>query len=197
MTEDMDRAQDARQKVTPEALTRAAYRYLARFASTEAQLVKVLKARVERALKPCGDKQAMAQARGAVLEVARHCAGLGLVNDRLYGEAKARRLLAQGKPSGMIRAALTQKGVGRADIDFALSQLAVEMQGRDLDHEAAIAYARRRRLGPFARPGHLSLDGAAQSDRRRKEYAAMARAGFGYELSRRVLGAASVDEVEC
>lgn len=196
MTEGTNKTQDPGQKVTREALNRAAYRYLERFASTEAQLLKVLRARIDRELKSCDEPGLISVARGLAVEIARRCVELGLVNDRLYGEAKARRLLARGKPLGRIGAALAAKGMGRADIEAALESLKVEVAGDDPDFAAAVAYARRRRLGPFARPGVEPLEETAQEARRRKEYAAMARAGFGYDLARRVLGAAGVDEFD-
>lgn len=196
MMENPDPEQDKQKKVTREALTGAAYRYLERFASTEAQLVKVLRARIDREIKASGDHELARGAYAVAAEVARRCVELGLVNDRLYGEAKARRLLARGKPLGRISGELAAKGLGRADIEAALVSLKVETGGDDPDFAAAVAYARRRRLGPFSRPEIEPLDDAAQAARRRREYAAMARAGFGYDLSRRVLEAAGLEELE-
>jgi len=57
------------------------------------------------------------------------------------------------------------------------------------DLAAAIAFARRRRIGPFR------LDAARDASRER-DLAALGRAGFGYELARRVIEAESVEELE-
>ncbi|MHA1114431.1 MAG: regulatory protein RecX, partial [Alphaproteobacteria bacterium] len=50
------------------------------------------------------------------------------------------------------------------------------------DLAAAIAYARRRRLGPWR-------VAAARAERRERDLAALARAGFNYDLARRVVDA--------
>jgi regulatory protein len=53
----------------------------------------------------------------------------------------------------------------------------------------AIAFARRRRLGPF---GPADADRAVQQ----KQLAAMLRAGHGMSVARRVLAARSADELD-
>lgn len=186
--------------LTREALTAAAYRYVQRFASTEVQLKKVLWLRIDRLMGRDGDPDAVATARKAAGEIAARCVELGLVNDRLYAQTKTRRLLARGKPVRMVRAALQQKGVAADDIEAALGDVMEESGEANPDFAAAIAYARRRRLGPFRRPDINGADSEPDSEaarsQSRKEYAAMARAGFGHDLSRRVLEAASSDELE-
>ena len=54
---------------------------------------------------------------------------------------------------------------------------------------AAAALARRRRLGPF-RPAK------DRKDRRARDLAAMARAGFDYDLAKKVIDAASPDALD-
>jgi regulatory protein len=186
--------------LTRDMLTAAAYRYLERFASTEAQLIKVLWQRIDRKLKPGGgnasDGEAIAAARRTAVEVAGRCVELGLVNDRLYAEARARRLLAKGKPLQAIRMGLKQKGVTAPDIAVALESLEADQGERGADMAAAITFARSRRLGPFRRPLAEGFEDEALQALKRKEYGRMARAGFGYQLSRRVLEAKSPDELD-
>ena len=50
-----------------------------------------------------------------------------------------------------------------------------------------MAYARRRRLGPFRVPYDDSWE------RRQKDLASMARAGFGFGLAKKILSAPSRD----
>ncbi|MCH8002677.1 MAG: RecX family transcriptional regulator, partial [Proteobacteria bacterium] len=54
---------------------------------------------------------------------------------------------------------------------------------------AALAYARRRRLGPYRSP-------QARAAMREKDLAALGRRGFGYELARRVIETGDVSELE-
>ena len=53
---------------------------------------------------------------------------------------------------------------------------------------AAAALARRRRLGPFRRPGE-------REERRDKDLAALARVGFSYAVARRVIEAPSPEDL--
>ena len=104
----------------------------------------------------------------------------GFVDDRAFAASKARDLTARGFGMGRVRGALAAAGVSKDDAGAALTP--------DDDEPAdplisAIAFARRRRFGPFARtPG---IDPAQQ----RRELAAMARAGHDFGVARRVLTA--------
>ncbi len=173
--------------VSVEGLTRSAYRYLEKFSSTEAQVFKVLCRRIDRVMTREADPEALAEARAVAAEVAQKCRELGLVNDRLYASARARRLLARGKPVRTIQADLRHKGVGEADREAALMDLREETGGADPDVQAAMTYARKRRFGPY-RTARISREtDEALKHRRHKEYAAMARAGFSYDLCRQAL----------
>jgi regulatory protein len=66
-----------------------------------------------------------------------------------------------------------------APIETALSQLFSEEQ--DWETAAARKYAQRRRLGPFRTVVDSSWE------RRQKDLASMARAGFGFDLSKKIL----------
>ncbi len=52
-----------------------------------------------------------------------------------------------------------------------------------------MAYARKRRLGPYGNPG-------AREDRREKDLAALGRKGFGYDMARRVIETDDLAELE-
>jgi regulatory protein len=111
--------------------------------------------------------------------VARIC-GLGYVDDRAYAAAKVRDLTARGFGTRRVKGALAAAGVGRDDVQAAVDA------GENADEVAfstALAFAKRRRFGPFAREG-------ASDDpvKRRREMAAMARAGHDFAVARRVLG---------
>jgi regulatory protein len=112
---------------------------------------------------------------------------LGLIDDRAFAEGRARRLVEQGRPSRRIVQELAAKGVDR---DVALAALErVGEETPDLDLSAALAFARRRRLGPYAVPG-------GRERTPEQALAAFARAGFPYAVARQVLEASSVEEIE-
>jgi regulatory protein len=89
-------------------------------------------------------------------------------------------LRRRGGSARAIQAKLSAKGVDRTAIAAAL-------EGEDGDEEqAALAFARRRRLGPF-RPGE-------RAPYRDKDLAAMARAGFRFDVARGVIDTERDDE---
>jgi len=170
---------------SPAGLERAAYAYLARYGAPAGHLKRILLARVARSARFHGtDSEAGAAAVEAI--VARFCA-LGLVDDDAYARAMARRLMGRGLSRSAIRARLRVKGVGADAAEAAAAALAHEAADPDL--AAALAFARRRRLGPF-RPA------AERAGRRLGDLAALARRGFETELARRVVDARTPDELE-
>ncbi len=83
-----------------------------------------------------------------------------------------------GESARSIRWKLAAKGI---DPETASAALDRDEPGND-DFAAAIAYARRRRLGPF----RTEADRAA---RRERDMAALARKGFGLDTRRAAIGA--------
>jgi len=159
---------------TEERLTRSALHYLERYATSQANLRRVLARKV---LKAClaldldpADYDAMIDA--VVETVARN----GLVNDRAFAETRTASLRRRGGSRRKIEAQLAAKGVDRETIAAALE--ADELT----DESAAWTFARRRRLGPFRKT-------ATREERRDKDLAAMCRAGFSFETARRVIDA--------
>lgn len=171
-------------RATAKHLENAALHYLERFASSAAHLKRVLMRRVERSARVHGTDRTEGAALVEAL-VARFVRA-GLVDDRVYAEGRVAALFRRGTAPRAIRAALRAKGVAGATIEGALGTL--DAAG-DPELRAAAALARRRRLGPF-RPAE------ARAARRDKDLAALARAGFGYDVARRVIDAEDPDLLE-
>lgn len=172
------------------SLHEAALNHLARFAATEAGLVRVLDRRIDRwSRRAAGEgvetEAAVAAARQAAREVARALAGSGVVDDAAYAASRARSLARAGRSRRAIGAHLASKGVAAETAREALPEPEAELA-------AALAYARRRRLGPF-RP--ISDNPEADADARRREIGALARAGFPQPVATRALRMAR-DEAE-
>src|SRR3954449_8553853 len=130
---------------TPERLHARAMRYLERFATTSAQLRRVLLRRAVR------DAAALdldaATVRTDVDAVVARVVAAGLVDDRLFAASRARRLNGSGRSPAQIRAALLGKGLDERTVAAAWRGL--EQEQADPELAAAMAYARRRRLGPW------------------------------------------------
>ena len=166
--------------ITPDWLFRAAAHYLERYASSTENLARVLERKIERrrraaeeAGEPLAD-DAAALHREMVAETIARFIELKLLDDRAYAEARFASLRRRGTSLRQTEAKLGQKGVSRALRD------AVAAGDEIGDAAAALAYARRRRLGP-----HRLRDREARRDR---DIAAMMRAGFSFRDS-----AAAVD----
>jgi regulatory protein len=169
----------------PAALERAAIDYLQRYASSAAGLRRVLLRRVERSARRDGaDRKQGAVAVEAIIE---KLLQRGLLNDRTYGEAKARSLQARGTSRRATEAYLTAKGLAREDIAQALAARAEGPVNPELS--AALVYCRKRRIGPYRNPEERV---AAQ----RRDMAALARRGFAYGVVHRIMEVADLDALE-
>ena len=172
-------------KITPKYLNNAALWYLERYASSAANLRRVLMRRVHKSCAHHGDDVATAAAM--VDELVARFAASGLIDDRQYAVARAQSLHRRGLAARRIRAQLLAKGLAAADIEAALDALAADSD--DPEFDAACAYARRRRLGPWGK-----VDGRA--NRREKELASMGRAGFTWDLAKRIIDAQSPGDLQ-
>ncbi len=171
-------------KVTTKSLERAALFYLERFATSAENLRRVLMRRVERSVHFHGtDREAGAGLVDGL--VARYLAS-GLLDDRAYAEGRVRTMRRRGSSARLIRLKLRQKGVADDVVAGALADHAED--GTDPEAAAAAALARRRRLGPFRPP-------AERQEKREKDLAALARAGFSYDMARRVIEAPSPEDL--
>jgi regulatory protein len=162
-------------QITPAYLDRAAASYLERYASSVENLRRLLTRKVERRCRLRSEDPAEFS---TLVENAVHRAmQSGLLDDRRYAEGRLATLRRRGASSRLIEARLGGKGVDRQAIAVALKP---DQEGtRDAECEAAWALARRRRLGPF-RTGERGFH-------REKDLAALARAGFRFELARQVI----------
>jgi len=172
-------------KATPKSLENAALYHLERFASSAENLRRVLLRRVERSARAHDTDRE--EGAAAVDDIVRRFVASGILNDGAYAAARAGTLHRRGASARKIRASLMQKGVAGDDIEAALTTLRDEAGDPEL--AAAITLARRRRLGPY-RP---ETDREA---RREKDLAALARAGFGYDIARTVIEASDIEALE-
>jgi regulatory protein len=167
-------------KPNPASLERAALHYLERFASSAENLRRVLLRKVERAARHHEDIDREAAA-GWIDDLIARYRRTGLLDDKVYAEARTTSLHRRGASVRKIRLSLAQKGVAATTVEAALEDLGERVEG-DVELQAAIALARRRRLGVY----RLA---AARADYRDRDLAALARAGFSYDIARRVIEA--------
>jgi regulatory protein len=181
-----------------EALLReAALAYLARYAATERGLLRVLTRRIDAWARSAADPanegadaaaETARRARAEAAALVRRLAASGAVDDAAFAAARAARLGRAGRSRRAIGAHLAARGV---DAETARATLPDDPEA-ELD--AALAYARRRRIGPFRAVGaHAPAAAPADPRTRMREAAALARAGFPAAVARRALGMAAAE----
>jgi len=176
-------------KVTATYLENAAAHYLGRFASSKANLRRIMMQKVNRSVHHHGTDPA--EGAKFVDDVIAKFERLGYLDDAAYAAMMARSLHGRGTPVRGIRYALQNKGVDETDIETGLSALMEEEEAADLDLAAAVRLARRRRLGPFR-----GDDPEVRRERREKDLATLARAGFSYDVAQQIVEADSVDDLD-
>jgi len=164
-------------------LHEAALAHLARFAATEAGLLRVLHRRIDRwARRAEAEDQptdriaaTVMAARAAAAEVVRRLAASGAVDDAAFAASRARRLNRAGRSQRAIAAHLAAKGVGAETTSSVLDEAPPD------ELAAALGHLRRRRAGPFA------AEQPVPPEARLKALAALARGGFARDLAERAL----------
>jgi len=171
------RAERARRPIPPldgAALERLALRYVERFSTTRARLTDYLRRKIrERGWDgPAADPAA----------IAAHLAELGYIDDRAFGEARVRAMGRRGLGKRRVDGALRQAGVEEGDAAALAPAIA------DQAIAAALTFARKKRIGPYA---------VERADRpvREKQLGAMIRAGHDFALARRIVAMAPDDDV--
>lgn len=169
--------------------------YLQRYASTEANLHRILNGKVLRA------KQ-----KGAVIppeypqwidQAVEKCVKLGYINDRHYAESKITSMRREGRSMRFIQQSLYQKGIKRE----LLGDLLQEMQsqktsdetgaesedetGADPELLAALRTIKRRSLMRADRLAQMDQD--TRRDHYQKNLARLIRAGFSLQIAKEAL----------
>jgi regulatory protein len=140
-------------------------RYVERFATTRGRLTDYLKRKVR--------ERGWEGETADPAAIAERMAELGYIDDRAYGEAKASAMARRGLGARRVAGALHQAGVKGDDAEAIAPGIA------DRAFDAAVAFARRRRIGPFA-------EESADRPLREKQIGAMLRAGHSPTLARRI-----------
>ncbi|MBX7497048.1 RecX family transcriptional regulator [Qipengyuania sp. 6B39] len=180
-----DDATSRRRKRTPRPLDKGrleelALAYVARFATSAGKLEAYLRRKLRERGWDGEDEAPVADLVARFVEK-------NYVDDEVYGRAKAQGLLSRGYGARRVEEALRAAAIGE-DLRGTLAP------GESERREAAVALARRRSFGPYGAP--LPRDAEAARKLREKRLAAMLRAGHDFDAARRVLEAATVEELE-
>lgn len=181
-------------------LREVALAYLARCATTEQGLRRVLERRLRRwatqavrhGLEERTAQETVMSLRDGVEAVVKAMLALGAVNDPAFARSRAARLAREGRSRKAVAVHLCQRGVGRETVREALSDslgAAGQHVARDAELAAALVLARKRRIGPFQRMTPRQEDGC-EPDRLRvrlRSLGILARNGFSNDVAQAAL----------
>jgi len=100
------------------------------------------------------------------------------ISDKYYSDAKSKAFLRRGYSLNKIRYSLVKKGIDEKYIKASISK--IKENESDPDFFSAIKLCKRRRIGPNREENNRSLF-------YKKDISILARSGFSYELSKKVL----------
>jgi regulatory protein len=171
-----DRDKKPRPPLDAERLERLGLYYVGRFATSRAKLRAYLTRKVrERGWEGSPpDLDALVERFRA----------LGYLDDSAFATARAASLQRRGYGERRVDQALRAAGIEEGDAAEAREQVEEGAMA------AAIRFAKRKRLGPFA-------DGEPDREARQRAFAAMMRAGHKMDVVRQVLNASAADIPEC
>ncbi len=161
-------AHETRRSPTPldaDTLQRLALNYAGRYATTRAKLRAYLSRKL-------GERGWKGDGTPPVEALVERMASLGYVDDRAFAEARGAALSRRGYGTRRVADALRMAGIGEDDARDA------HAAARSSAWDAALAFARRRRAGPFA------AEAVAAGPQREKLFAAFVRAGHSFEIAR-------------
>ena len=100
------------------------------------------------------------------------------LSDKFFSESKARNLIQKGTSINKIRNYLISKGIQGNDIKDTINK--IKENNNDQDFFSAIKICKKRRIGPCREESNRGLF-------YKKDISILARSGFSYEMSKRVL----------
>lgn len=171
-------------KLSARYLENAALYYLQRYATSTENFRRVMRRKIDRS---CAFHQTQPDEFYTVIEdLIKRYISVGLLNDQVFADAKVSSLRRQGRSKRDILAKLQNKGLKPAEIETALAARDAEIEEDDAEGTpaeliAARRLAKRKKLGAYN--PHPPTDPKA----RQKELAALARAGFSYDICRLAL----------
>lgn len=162
-----------------ERLNELALGYVARFATSAAKLELYLRRKLrERGWAQEGEGGAEPPVRAVVERMV----ALGFVDDESFARAKSGSLLRRGYGLRRVEQALDHAGIAAPLREEVRADPAAQRR-------AALAMARKRRIGPFGK-------GVAEPKERERQVAAMLRAGHPLDSARNLVDAATIVAAE-
>ena len=162
-------------ETTIEEIRNFAYSYLEKYSPSKQQLrIFLFKKLVKKNQKISSKKEAF----NLIDTVIASLIDQKLLSDKVYSDSKSRAFLRRGYSLNKIRYNLIKKGIDEKYINSSISK--IKENESDPDFFSAIKICKKRRIGPCREENNRSLY-------YKKDISILARSGFSYEISKKVL----------
>ena len=153
-----------------EKLLKYAIYYLSKYSSSKKNLEFILKKKIRRLT---DEKKIRYQMYQEIKHIVGRLEKLKLIDDTVYTESKINSLLSQIKSKNYIKQYLIRKGINSKIVDEQI--FIFYKKNQNLEKENALKFAKKRNL---------------TNDKKdyEKNLSKMARAGFSYEICKKILG---------
>jgi regulatory protein len=164
-------------KITEKYLYNSGLAYLQRFPSSTPHFRRIMGRKIDRS---CNyhkeqDRETCAKLLDTTVET---FIRQGLLNDQAYLQGMVNSLRRRGQSTQAILSKLGQKGMTQEAVLNAVRTYDEDQGLMNPDLSAAVMLMRRKRLGPFRKVENIEKN---------KELAALARAGFGFDIAQKAL----------
>ena len=160
---------------TIDEIRKSAYAYLNKYSSSKQQLRIYLLKKFLNKKQKISNKNELFSLIDVVIST---LVDQKLVNDKHYSDIKTKTFLRRGYSLNKIRYSLIKKGINEKYIKASISK--IKENESDPDFFSAIKMCKRRRIGACREESNRSLF-------YRKDISILARSGFSYEISKKVL----------
>tara|TARA_B100000427_G_scaffold323430_1_gene326862 strand:- start:1610 stop:2203 length:594 start_codon:yes stop_codon:yes gene_type:complete len=161
--------------VTVEEMRNFAFNYIDKFAPSKQQLKTYLLKKYLNSRSSSVNKSNISDLIEIVIEDLEKSK---FINDKFYSDSKAKNLIQKGASINKIRNYLLMKGVGEKYIKNTIEK--IQANNEDQDFFSAIKVCKKKRIGP-------SRDNDNRVLFYKKDIGVLARSGFNFEVSRRVM----------
>ena len=162
-------------EATIDEIRNYAYSYLEKYSPSKQQLRTYLFKKLIKKKQKISNKKEIFDLIGSVIS---SLIDQKLLSDKYYSDAKSKAFLRRGYSLNKIRYNLIKKGIEERYIKASISK--IKENESDPDFFSAIKLCKRRRIGPNREESNRTLF-------YKKDISILARSGFGYELSKKVL----------
>ncbi len=162
-------------EATVEEMRNFALAYIEKYAPSKQQLKTYLLKKYLKNKIPSINKSSIADLINVVIE---DLESTKFINDKFFSKSKAKSLIHRGSSINKIRNYLLSKGINNKYISITLDE--IKENNEDQDFFSAIKICKKKRIGPSRDENNRSLF-------YKKDIGILARSGFDFETSKRVM----------